>query len=329
MLKSFQKMIFIILFWAFSSLVPLASVNAFEVPAHDNYVTDIADVISETEEQELEDLFFSLRQDTDVEWAIAIIPDLQGDSVRNVWLQIAESRGIWDATSDNWFLILVAINDREASIEIGYWLEHILTDGITKRIADNNFPPYFKAGDYAWGLKAALTDIRGLIEQDELIMSYYVEQENVSIDFDSSWGLFWLSLDARLSRLSILWVFAIIFSVFLVEEYVVTVTSKKRSITSTGWRNFLMISVGLFLVFFVISFFLITSIVISLGISLFALVVGLADWSSSGGWYSSSSSSGSSRTSSWSSRSSSSSSSSSFGGFSGGSFWWWGSSTSR
>ncbi|HPY41286.1 MAG TPA: TPM domain-containing protein, partial [Thiolinea sp.] len=70
------------------------------------------------------------------------------------------------AQVDNGLLIFVAVKDRRVQILTGYGLEAILPDVITSRIIREEITPAFQKGDYAGGLKAAVTRIDGILQMD-------------------------------------------------------------------------------------------------------------------------------------------------------------------
>ncbi len=64
--------------------------------------------------------------------------------------------GIGKKEKDNGVLILVAMEDREWRIEIGYGLEGYITDIESKRIAEEYLVPKFQEGNYGEGLKSTV-----------------------------------------------------------------------------------------------------------------------------------------------------------------------------
>jgi uncharacterized protein len=66
-------------------------------------------------------------------------------------------RGIGAKGRDNGLLILLAIEDREVWIEVGYDLEAIVTDGFAGETSRNTMVPFFRSGDYGAGLLAGAT----------------------------------------------------------------------------------------------------------------------------------------------------------------------------
>ena len=70
-------------------------------------------------------------------------------------------RGIGDG-----LLLVVATQDHRARIEVARALEGAIPDAIAKRVVEQRMGPFFKVGDYAGGLNAALDDLLPRIEQE-------------------------------------------------------------------------------------------------------------------------------------------------------------------
>ena len=60
--------------------------------------------------------------------------------------------GIGSRDKNNGVLIVVATQDRQSRIEVGYGLEGALPDGLTGRLQDDTMLPYFKQGQYDKGI---------------------------------------------------------------------------------------------------------------------------------------------------------------------------------
>lgn len=60
---------------------------------------------------------------------------------------------------NNGVLLLIAMTDRRARIEVGYGLEDRLTDALSRRILEERFFPAFRKGDYAGGISATCDGI--------------------------------------------------------------------------------------------------------------------------------------------------------------------------
>jgi uncharacterized protein len=69
---------------------------------------------------------------------------------------------------DDGALILVAKDDREARIEVGYGLEGALNDATANRIIDDIAVPRFRQGDFFGGLAAAVDSMIRVIDGEPL-----------------------------------------------------------------------------------------------------------------------------------------------------------------
>ena len=79
-------------------------------------------------------------------------------------------RGIGQRGKDNGLLVLLAVNDRQVWVEVGYDLEEFITDGFAGETSRQDMAPEFRRGDYGAGLLAGVSRIidadRGAAERD-------------------------------------------------------------------------------------------------------------------------------------------------------------------
>jgi uncharacterized protein len=78
-------------------------------------------------------------------------------------------RGIGERTRDNGLLLVLAVDDREVRIEVGYGLEKIISDRFADQTVQKTMIPVLKQGDLGGGLLAGarrlaqrLADARGV-----------------------------------------------------------------------------------------------------------------------------------------------------------------------
>jgi len=135
---------------------------AFDVPKHDGFVTDLANVLSDAQEATLEQMIQSTEDKMTAEIAVLTIQTTNGVDISQYATEVGHTWGVGKADRDNGVMIVIAINDREFFIATGYGAEGILPDIRAKDIGDRNFPDNFRAGDYFSGIKGALNDIDGL-----------------------------------------------------------------------------------------------------------------------------------------------------------------------
>lgn len=87
---------------------------------------------------------------------IATVPSLDGETIERYSTKLYETWGIGGAERDTGVLLLVAPNEREVRIEVGYGLHPYITDILSGRIIRNEITPRFKQGDYVGGITAGV-----------------------------------------------------------------------------------------------------------------------------------------------------------------------------
>lgn len=139
--------------------------SAMTLPGNpDGYVNDFADILTTEEESELELLIGDLEQKDSSEIAIVTINSLDGEVIEEYAFNLFNEWGIGKKEEDNGVMILVAIEDREVRIEVGYGLEGALTDYESKLIIEDVIVPAFQDYEYMEGLSIATNDVISAIE---------------------------------------------------------------------------------------------------------------------------------------------------------------------
>jgi uncharacterized protein len=129
-------------------------------------VNDFTGQIDAASTQQMDMLIRSLQQTTGDVVVVAEIDtykpyaDIQENAVK---MFEKHGRGIGQRGRDNGLLLLVAVKDRTARIEVGYELEQFITDGFSGETIRQTMAPDFRRGDYGAGLVAGVTRIIGRI----------------------------------------------------------------------------------------------------------------------------------------------------------------------
>ncbi len=145
-------------------LFGVSCVSAYEKPGNpEGYVSDFAQVLTDTEEASLEGLLADLEKQTGAQTAVVTVPDMGGDYIEHYAVKLFEEWGIGGSERDNGLLLLLAVQEREVRIEVGYGLEGILTDSRSADIIRDIMTPQFKEGKYYVGLEGAVVVITSLI----------------------------------------------------------------------------------------------------------------------------------------------------------------------
>ena len=139
------------------ALLPVSAAPTF--PELTGRVVDDAGLLAPEDEQALDAELKTLEDKSSDQLVVVTLPSLQGYTSEDYGYQLGRHWGIGTAKLDNGALLIVAPNERKVRIEVGYGLEPILTDALTKIIIENAILPRFRAGDYASGIKDGVHDI--------------------------------------------------------------------------------------------------------------------------------------------------------------------------
>jgi len=137
------------------SLLIAAPLSAQDLPDPTGHVNDFANLLGQREVQNLETKLRTYRDTTSNVIAIAIVESLQGLPREEVATTIFNEWRMWEGERQNGVLILVAPNEREMQIEVGYGLEGAITDLQAGRIVDEIMRPNFQDGNFYTGLQQA------------------------------------------------------------------------------------------------------------------------------------------------------------------------------
>ncbi len=140
-------------------------------PALYNSVHDFAGVLTPETEASLTKLIDELRKKTSDALAVVTIDTTAPVSLEEYAVKLFQNvgrspdgrYGLGDKGKDNGVLILVAIKDQQARIEVGYGLEGTITDAQASGIIRNIMRPLFRRGDFDGGIEQATRAVIGLI----------------------------------------------------------------------------------------------------------------------------------------------------------------------
>ncbi len=123
----------------------------------DAYVNDFANVLSDTEADEIAQRLGRLYDETGIEAVVVTVPSFSSFGTGDRTLEIFATNlfntwAIGDSELNNGALIVLAVNDREVRIELGAGYETALDDPV-QAIIDEQLIPRFREGDYGGGLR--------------------------------------------------------------------------------------------------------------------------------------------------------------------------------
>jgi uncharacterized protein len=71
---------------------------------------------------------------------------------------------VWKVKDDKALMLFVFVQDHKTRIQVGYGLEAVITDAISSRVLRETLAPYFRQGQYAAGLSAAIDELAKKID---------------------------------------------------------------------------------------------------------------------------------------------------------------------
>ncbi len=134
--------------------------RALSVPDDpEGYVNDYAGLLSPGARQEIESLLSENETKTSNQVIVAIFDSLEGSSLEDFSIKLAEKWRVGSERNDNGVILLLFKNDRAARIEVGYGLEGALPDAVATQIIRTDIVPAFQADDFDKGVTNAVRSI--------------------------------------------------------------------------------------------------------------------------------------------------------------------------
>jgi uncharacterized protein len=132
-------------------------------------VNDFATLIDASNRQVLDRMIRALQSATGDAVVVVTVPTFAPyGSIQEYAnkLYANHGRGIGQQGKDNGLLVVLAQQERQVWVEVGYGLEGIITDGFSGETSRQYMRPYFKQGQYGDGLKAGVSRIIARIAEE-------------------------------------------------------------------------------------------------------------------------------------------------------------------
>ncbi|HET7875066.1 MAG TPA: TPM domain-containing protein [Methylomirabilota bacterium] len=128
-------------------------------PAPTARVNDYAGLLDTAQRTSLESLLAERERATGAQMVVAIFRSLEGESLEDYSVRLAERWRIGQKGLDNGVILLVFVQDRQIRLEVGYGLESVITDAVASRIIREVIAPQFRNGRHAAGLEDAVREV--------------------------------------------------------------------------------------------------------------------------------------------------------------------------
>jgi uncharacterized protein len=143
---------------------PTAGARTWPKPL--GYVSDFATAMDAASRDSITALAGELDRKTGAQLAVVTLPDLGGDEIDPVAVDLYKAWGIGSKGKDEGVLILLAQKERRVRIEVGYGLEGILPDGLCGSIVRRVMAPELSQGMTGPGLLHGAAVVVGVIARD-------------------------------------------------------------------------------------------------------------------------------------------------------------------
>ncbi|MGD9599508.1 MAG: YgcG family protein [Steroidobacteraceae bacterium] len=131
-------------------------------------VTDTTGTLTDAERAALDAKLAAFERDKGAQVAVLVVPTTQPEDIAQYSIRVVDAWKLGRAQPDDGVLLLVAKDDRQLRIEVGYGLEGALPDAIASRIIRETIAPRFRGNDYYGGIDAGVDRILGVIRGEPL-----------------------------------------------------------------------------------------------------------------------------------------------------------------
>lgn len=94
---------------------------------------------------------------------VAIFRSLEGESLEDYSIRLAQKWRIGQKSLDNGVILLIFVDDRKMRLEVGYGLEPVIPDIVAGALIRETLAPRFREQRYAAGIEAAVDAIYGRV----------------------------------------------------------------------------------------------------------------------------------------------------------------------
>jgi len=131
-------------------------------------VTDLTGTLAAGQRAALEQKLADIEARKGSQIAVLMVESTRPETVEQYAVRVFERLKLGRKGVDDGVLLLVAKNDRQVHIEVGYGLEGAIPDAIAKRIIEQDIVPLFKQGNFNGGINAGTDRLGKLIEGESM-----------------------------------------------------------------------------------------------------------------------------------------------------------------
>jgi len=141
--------------------------NAQSIPSPVGYVNDFANVIPAEDERAMQTAITEVVQKTPAEMAVVTVRSMAPyATIDEYGIALAEQWKVGSEDGDTGVILIVAVDERQVRIEVGYGLEGALPDGKVGGLLDDYIVPYLRNNDYGAGLLNGVRAVANVIAEE-------------------------------------------------------------------------------------------------------------------------------------------------------------------
>lgn len=155
-------------FLAWTMFLALVAAAQVAIPPLTARVTDMTSTLTPEQSASLERNLQNFEAKKGSQIGVLIVPSTAPETIEQYSLRVVEQWKLGRKNVDDGALLIVARDDRTMRIEVGYGLEGVLNDAVSKRIISEVITPKFKQGDFYGGINDGLARMMLVIEGEPL-----------------------------------------------------------------------------------------------------------------------------------------------------------------
>lgn len=137
-----------------------------------SWVTDPAHLLDAQSVSELTRTLVSFHSETCHQLIVVTVASLEGQSIEDYSRALANDLDLGYERFNNGLMLLIALKERKARIEVGCGLEDVVSDAAAAEVMNKQLTPAFRASDFAGGIRAAVGALMDLARRKSIPASY-------------------------------------------------------------------------------------------------------------------------------------------------------------
>jgi uncharacterized protein len=152
--------------WLALALASAVQAQNLKFPELSGRVVDQANVLPAETRTAINTKLVDLENKSSIQFVVATVASLQDQDIETYANLLFRKWAIGEKKKNNGVLLLVAPKEKKVRIEVGYGLEGVLTDALSKLVIVNGIAPRFKAGDFGGGVTRGVDDVISILTTD-------------------------------------------------------------------------------------------------------------------------------------------------------------------